>query len=108
VTEQTGEIAHSFGILTTAADWSPPLSAFPAYASGKTWLDLHTPIREITPMMAPFPAEYLRAYPVSPSLKSSNREMRLPRWVGSLVFAEYYCEVYEDIKPIGMNNCQTK
>ncbi len=115
VNEQTGEIVHSFAILTTAANelmrqighHRCPL--FLHAHQEKTWLDLHTPLSEITSMMVPFPAEELNAYPVSPTLKSpKNREMQLLAPVGSRVFPEYKYEVYEEIKLFGMGESRAK
>jgi hypothetical protein len=75
----------------------------------KVWLDVHTPLPEITAMMIPFPADELNAYPVSPELKSpKNRELQLLVPIGPRVFPEYSYEVYEEIKLFGMGESRSK
>jgi len=113
--EITGELVHSFAILTTASNelmrrighHRCPLFLHPHQE--KTWLDMHTPLNEITAMMVPFPAEELNAYPISADIKSpNNKELQLLAPIGQRVFPEYAYEVYEEIKLFGMSEGRAK
>jgi putative SOS response-associated peptidase YedK len=115
INEGTGEVVNSFAILTTAANelmrrighHRCPLILHPHQE--KVWIELRTPLSEITAMMLPFPAEEMNAYPISAEIRSpKNRELSLLAPVGPRVFSEHAYEVYDEIRLFGMGESRAR
>ena len=78
----TGEITRSFAILTTVAN--ELMQAIGHHRSPivldeeqeQAWVDLSTPLSDITGMLRPCPAAKLNAYPISPDIRDPRARQR--------------------------------
>ena len=74
--EETGELIRSFVIITSPANeliQKLPHDRAPVILhrkQEKAWLDTSTPLTEIITMLQPFPAEFMNAYPIAPTIKN--------------------------------------
>ena len=69
------------------------------------WLNLKTPLSEITKMLRPFNAELMNAYPISPEVKSPKVDKReLIRPMGERLEPEYNKNSSEHIDLHGMGS----
>jgi len=74
--EETGELIRSFAIITGAANGliqKLPHDRAPVILrreQEKAWLDTSTTLTEIIAMLQPFPAEFMNAYPIAPTIKN--------------------------------------
>ena len=73
---ERGETLRSFSIITTTSNslmQQFPHSRMPVIlekSQEQRWLNMHTPLSEITKMLRPFNADLMNAYPISPDIKS--------------------------------------
>jgi len=111
----TGELLHSFAILTTAGNelmdkighHRCPL-ILPRDAE-RAWLDNRTPLSEVTDMMQIFSAKKLNAYPISAAIKSpKDHSVHLLEPIGERLYPEYTYEVYQDLKMFGMGETRSR
>lgn len=105
---QTGEIIRSFAILTTVANSllqtighhrSPVLLQ---EENEHAWLDLSTPLADITAMLRPFPSNTFNAYPISPRIRDprvNGSELLLP--IGPRIHTDHVFMLHQEIEPFG-------
>ena len=80
VDEKTGEELKSFSIITTTPNelmQKLPHHRMPVILSKndeKKWLNVNTPLTEITKLLRPYPSELMNAYPVGPEIKNPRAE----------------------------------
>lgn len=82
VNKETGEILHSFAIITTTPN--SLLQKLPHHRSPvilhredeKKWLDTTLALAEVTALLEPFPAEKMNAYPISTEIKNPRNNYR--------------------------------
>jgi len=105
----TGELIRSFSIITTTANkllQKIPHDRMPVIlekGQEQKWLNLRTPLSEITKMLRPFKAELMNAYPISPEVKSPKVDRReLIRPMGERLEPEYNINSSEHIDLHGM------
>lgn len=109
IDKETGEILHSFAIITTTPN--SLLQKLPHHrspvilsrADEKRWLDTSLSLGEVTEMLHPSPAEEMNAYPISTDIKNprnNNRELLKP--VGPAVAASRNLVVDQEIVLEGM------
>ena len=109
VDKETGEILHSFAIITTTPN--SLLQKLPHHrspvilsrADEKRWLDNSLSLSEVTEMLHPSPAEEMNAYPISTDIKNprnNNRELLKP--VGPPVASSKKLVVEQEIVLEGM------
>jgi putative SOS response-associated peptidase YedK len=108
INKKTGEIKRGFAIVTAPANdlmrkighhRSPVILN---EADEKKWLDLQTPLTEITAMLAPYPAEEMNAYRVSSQIKdpeASDFSLLLP--IGERIYPEYNFEITRELELLG-------
>lgn len=108
---ETGEIIHSFTIITTVAN--DLLQKLPHHRSPvileqkdeKKWLDVTLPLSEITKLLKPYPAEKMNAYPVSKAIKnprSDGPELIKPE--GERIVPEYGVKTSSTLELQGMGS----
>jgi putative SOS response-associated peptidase YedK len=77
---QTGESVRSFAIITTTANGlmqKIPHQRMPVIlkrGQEQRWLNLKTPLADITKLLHSYEAELMNAYPITPEVKSSKAE----------------------------------
>jgi putative SOS response-associated peptidase YedK len=104
---ETGEIVHSFAIITSVANSvtkavghhrSPVILPREAEV---TWLNQNTSLDEVTELLEPYPGDQLNAYPVSTDIKNPRNESNeLLRPVGGYIKPE--CE-FELLQELGLD-----
>lgn len=106
--KETGEIIHSFAIITTVANdllqkighHRSPVILSQEHES--EWLS-DIPLSEVTSLLRPYPAEELNAYPISPEIKNpKSKDFDLLKPIGERIYPEYDYEIYEQLKLEGM------
>ncbi len=111
VNEVTGEVIHSFAIITTQANalmqWighhRSPVVLPRTYE--QAWLSGDLPLSEVSSMLKPFPARKMNAYPVSTEVKNPKHDgLELLKPVGQRIYKEYDYFLYEDYKLEGMGS----
>jgi len=105
----TGELFHSFAIITTIANSllqkighhrSPVILD---KESESLWLDKDLPLGDVTSLLQPYPGEAMNAYPISTDIKSSrNHGLELLRPTGERVEKEYSYELHQSLNLEGM------
>jgi len=107
--EDTGEILHSFTIITTTPNellMKIPHHRMPVILdrhNEQRWLNSKTPLSEITKMLQPFPAHKMNAYPISPEIRSPKTNSKdLIEPVGERLMTEYDLKQSEAIFLQGM------
>ncbi len=109
VDKETGEILHSFAIITTTPN--SLLQKLPHHrspvilsrADEKRWLDNSLSLSEITEMLHPLPSEEMNAYPISTDIKNprnNNRDLLKP--IGPAVASTKKLVVDQEIVLEGM------
>lgn len=106
---ETGEIIHSFAIVTTVAN--AVLQAIGHHRSPviltreneRDWLNPELPLAEVTAMLNPFDAEKMNAYPIGPEIKSArNKGLSLLDPVGERIFPEADIHLKQETRLQGM------
>ena len=106
---ETGEIIHSFAIITTTAN--ELLQKIPHHRSPvvlprhmeQAWLSNDLPLSDVTSMLKPFPAELMNAYPVDPAIKNPRAEgPQLLKPIGQRLSPEYDTRSRKDVNLQGM------
>ena len=115
VHHDTGEVIHSFAIITTVGNElmdkihhhrSPVILT---KDEEQVWIDPSRELGEITELLKPYPAAKMNAYPISPTIKSPRAEgIELLEPIGERVFPEFDYEVYQDIKLFGMGESRAR
>ncbi|MFZ4783840.1 MAG: SOS response-associated peptidase [Flavobacteriales bacterium] len=115
VNTNTGEIIRSFAIVTTAAN--SVLRKLGHHRSplildkgmDKVWLDIKTPLSEITALMRTPLAEWMNAYPVDPAMKNPRAiGMELLRPTGERIEPEFDYEIYHELEMFGMGETRAR
>jgi len=109
VNTQTGEIVHSFAIITTVANAllqkighhrSPVILPKEHEAD---WLNRDLELADALNLLQPYPADAMNAYPIDPAIKNPRvNGIHLLQPTGERIFKEYDYEIYEEIKLFGM------
>lgn len=111
----TGQSIRSFAIITTVANGlmqaighhrSPVV--LPPEVEQK-WLDLDTPLSDVTAMLRPFPDKWMNAYPVSPVIRdprANGSDLLVP--VGQRVYPEYAFSLHERMEMFGMGESRAR
>lgn len=109
--KDTGEILKSFSIITTTPN--ELIRKLPHHRSPvilnkedeKKWLTKDTTLDEILKLLAPYPSEYLNAYPISSKVKNPKAEGRdLIEPIGEPVEKETEINIKKDLWRQGMGN----
>ena len=105
----TGEIVHSFAIITTTANRvlrtlghhrSPVILD---RAEESMWLDRDLPLAEATNLLRSYPDDGMNAYPISADIKNArNHGLELLRPVGECVIPEFTYELHQSLQLEGM------
>jgi putative SOS response-associated peptidase YedK len=112
--KETGEIVHSFAIITTTAN--ELLQKLPHHRSPvildhkqeKKWLNTDLPLADITQLLKPYPAEHMNAYPVDAAIKNPRAEGKeLLKPVGERVVPEFETRSSQDVELQGMGGGKT-
>ena len=115
VNTSTGEVIKSFAIITTAANavlrklghHRSPLIL--DKENERKWLDVSTPLAEITTMLVTPPAEWMNAYPLSPEIKNPRATgMHLLKPIGERIVPEYDYEIYQELEMFGMGETRAR
>ena len=105
----TGEITRSFAILTTVAN--DLMQAIGHHRSPvildeeqeHAWVDLNTPLSDITSMLRPCSAQKLNAYPISPDIRdprANGSDLLQP--TGQRVYPDHTFEIHQALEMFGM------
>lgn len=105
---QTGEVIRSFAILTTVANTL--LQTIGHHRSPvvlqeeheHAWLDLSTPLADITSMLGPFPSNAFNAYPISPEIRDprvNGSDLLQP--IGQRIHVEHEFILHEELELFG-------
>ncbi|MEQ9187599.1 MAG: SOS response-associated peptidase [Cryomorphaceae bacterium] len=107
--QSTGELIHSFAIITTTAEGvlqkighhrSPVI--LDREGEG-LWLDKNLPLAEATNLLNSSPEHRLNAYPISTDIKNSRMHgLELLRPIGERVLPEYTYELHQSLQLEGM------
>lgn len=109
VNTDTGEVVHSFAIITTVAN--ELLQKIGHHRSPvvlprdceDAWIDQNLELAEALRMLKPYPAREMNAYPIDPAIKNPRTNgMQLLKPIGERVYKEYDYELYNEIKLFGM------
>lgn len=112
---KTGELIRSFAILTTVANTllqtighhrSPVLLP---EENEQAWLDLSTPLADITAMLGPFPSNAFNAYPISPEIRDprvNGSDLLQP--IDQRIHVEHEFMLHEEIELFGMGESRTR
>ena len=114
-TPLTGEITRSFAILTTVAN--ELMQAIGHHRSPvvldeeqeQAWVNLSTPLSDITGMLRPCPAAKLNAYPISPDIRdprANGSDLLQP--TGARVYPEYDFEIHQELEMFGMDESRAR
>ncbi len=113
--KETGEIINSFSIITTTPN--ELIQKLPHHRSPvilkkeyeKKWLTMDAPINEVLNLLAPYPSEYLNAYPISAKIKNPRAEGReLIEPIGERIVPESEISIKKDLWRQGMGNPRKK
>ena len=75
----------------------------------RKWLDVSTPLAEITTMLVTPPAEWMNAYPLSPEIKNPRATgMHLLKPIGERIVPEYDYEIYQELEMFGMGETRAR
>ncbi len=109
VNKETGELSHSFSIITTTANdllqkvghhRSPVILD---RGDEKAWLDPTTDISDITALLRHFPPHSFNAYPISNAIKSPKaNDPTLLAPLGKPIYQEYDYIIYDELELLGM------
>ena len=112
---KTGEIIRSFAILTTVANTL--LQTIGHHRSPvvlqeeheHAWLDLSTPLADITAMLGPFPSNAFNAYPISPEIRDpriNGSDLLQP--IGQRIHVEYEFMLHQELELFGMRESRAR
>ena len=111
----TGEVIRSYAILTTVANGvlqaighhRSPVILDPE--SERAWVDLDTPLNDITAMMRPCPDSRLNAYPISPEIRDPRANgSHLLQPIGQRIHPESTYALHESIELFGMGESRSR
>jgi len=115
VDKNSGEIHQGFAIITTTPNAliqklehhrSPVLID---REDEHKWLDLNTPLHEVTSILKPFPPEDFNAYPISTDIKKPhNKNVELLQPTGQRLVTEYDYILFHELDLQGMGESQAK
>lgn len=115
VNKDSGEIIHSFAIITTTANElmdeighhrSPVILH---REMERAWLDESISPEEISEMLHPYPADQMNAYPIAPEIKDPrNNGLDLLKPLDQPIFEEKEFKIYEDLKLFGMGESRAR
>lgn len=106
---ETGEIVHSFSIVTTVAN--SVLQAIGHHRSPviltreneRDWLNPELPLADVTAMLNPFDAEKMNAYPIGAEIKNvRNKGLSLLDPIGERIFPEADIHLKQETRLQGM------
>ena len=112
---ETGEIIRSFSIITVPPNdlmqkiphHRMPLILEPYQE--KKWLNINTPLAEITKMLVPYPAEKMNAYPISPEIRNpKNNAPELIAPMGERLLPEQDYKSVTELRLQGMGRYKRK
>ncbi|MBK7762347.1 MAG: SOS response-associated peptidase [Bacteroidetes bacterium] len=108
---ETGEIKNTFAIITT---WPNELMhkighhrspVILPQSAESIWLKQDAPLSYITPLLHPYPSQYLNAYPVSSAVKNlKNNDKGLVQPIGERIYPETDWLLKKEIELQGMGN----
>lgn len=112
---ETGEISHSFSIITTVAN--PLIQKIGHHRSPvilhpdneKEWIDSSTDLGRITELLRPFTHKEMNAYPVHPAIKNPRAngiELLVP--TGERIEKEYEFNLLQSLKLEGMGTTSAR
>ena len=105
----TGEVIHSFSIITTQANrvtnklghHRSPVILKPE--EEQAWLSDSTKLNEVTSMLHPYPSDKMNAYPVHPKVKNPRSDgLDLLAPIGERLFPEYEFKLVKELTLEGM------
>ena len=109
VNQSTGEIVHSFAVITTVSNEvtakirhhrSPVVLRKEDEAR---WIQSDLPLPEVTSLLRPYTSEEMNAYPISADIKNPRANgLELLEPIGERVFPEYDYKIEENLKLYGM------
>jgi len=106
---ETGEIIHSFAIITTTSN--ELLQKLPHHRSPvilqqrqeSKWLNSALPLADVTKLLKPYPTDLMNAYPIDPAIKNPRAEGKeLLKPIGERVIPEYDTKTTKDVELQGM------
>jgi len=111
----TGSLTRSFAILTTVANGV--LQAIGHHRSPvvldpgdeRAWVDLSTPLQDITALMRPCSEGRLNAYPITSAIRDPRANgSHLLQPVGERIHPEWTYEIHESMESFGMGESRAK
>ncbi len=115
VDQSTGEVHQGFAIITTTPNAliqklghhrSPVIIE---REDEHKWLDINTPLHEVTSILKPFPPEDFNAYPISTDIKKAhNKDVSLLQPTGQRLVTEYDYILFQELDLQGMGESQAK
>ena len=75
----------------------------------QAWVDLSTPLSDITGMLRPCPAAKLNAYPISPDIRdprANGSDLLQP--TGASVYPEHGFEIHQELEMFGMGESRAR
>lgn len=115
VNKESGEIIHSFAIITTVANelmqkighHRSPVILSPEKES--IWLDDDAELGDVTELLRPYPSEKMNAYPISPEIKNPRANgLDLLEPIGKPVLTEKDYIIYQDLQLFGMGESRAR
>ncbi|MFY0627052.1 MAG: SOS response-associated peptidase [Reichenbachiella sp.] len=115
VNKETGEVLNSYAIITTVSNdltqkighHRSPVIIPKEYE--KEWISNDTGLSEVTQLLKPYPATFMNAYPIPPTIKSPLAEgPELLKPIGERIYKEYDYEIYQEIKLEGMGSTSAR
>lgn len=104
-----GNIVRSFSIITTTPNefmQKIPHLRMPVILEKRNeqrWLNLKTPLSDITKMLRPYPSQLMNAYPISPDIKNpQNNSRELINPLGQRIDKEVNLQQNDEIHLFGM------
>ncbi len=111
----SGECIRSFAILTTVANelmqaighHRCPIVLKPE--SERAWVDLQTPLQDITSLMRPCENGRLNAYPISADIRDPRANgSHLLQPIGERIHSEWTYELHKELELFGMGESRSK
>ena len=115
VDKNTGEIIHSFAIITTASNsitaevghHRAPLIISPE--DRKAWLNPDTDLNQITSLLQPFDGDDYNAFPISAEIKNPrNKDIHTLLPTGKALRKQKIMDSQEEIELLGMDESRAK
>lgn len=105
----SGEIVHSFAILTTTANkllqniGHPRSPVMLSPEDEQIWLNTKSPLADVLSLLHPIPEGLLNAYPISSEIKNPRASgVELLKPAGPRVFSEHHYDIQQDLSLFGM------